>query len=102
MSADDWFAAFVAWLRPLGFYAATFAIGTRPEDWKPAGFYILGGQSPRGSHAVVARGDEVVHDPHPSRAGLLRREDATVLIPLDPARAGRRLPLRPLAKGRPR
>lgn len=35
---------------------------------------ILSGPSPRNKdvfHAVVGRGNEIVHDPHPSRAGLL-------------------------------
>jgi len=85
MGADDWCAAFAAWLSPRGFYPVSFNIST-VGAWRPEGLFILGGQSPRGSHAVVARGAVVVHDPHPSRDGLLKVEDGTVLVPFDPAR----------------
>lgn len=34
-------------------------------------FYIASGPSPRsGRHAVVCKGSEVIHDPHPSKSGL--------------------------------
>ena len=35
-------------------------------------------------HCVVARGREIVWDPHPSRAGLLDWQETTVLVPIDP------------------
>lgn len=36
------------------------------------GYYIAGGPSKRGvSHAIVMHGPNVIHDPHPSRAGIL-------------------------------
>lgn len=79
---DDWYAAFAAWLRPRGYYPVTVPWS---EGWCPEGFYILGGRSPRHSHAVVAKGREIVHDPHPSREGLVTREDCTLLVPFDPA-----------------
>lgn len=84
---DDWPASFDAWLRARGFYSLVITIpqGMAP-GWYPEGYYILGGQCARGSHAVVARGDAIVHDPNPAREGLTRWEDCTVLIPLDPAR----------------
>ena len=77
--------AWVAWLRPRGFYA--FSMPYDAAAWAPEGFYILGGISPRGPHAVVARGHEIVHDPNPCRAGLLRREECTVVVPFDLAAA---------------
>jgi hypothetical protein len=82
--ADNWLDTLTRWLAPRGFYPIC---ATLPTDWRPAGLYILAGKSPRGDflHAVVARGDEIVHDPHPSRAGVLSRHDATLLVPLDPA-----------------
>lgn len=43
------------------------------EDLRVPGFLIASGDSPRGNfqHAVIANLDgEVIHDPHPSRAGL--------------------------------
>lgn len=79
---DDWYAAFAAWLRPHGYYPVTVPWSA---EWCPEGYYILGGRSPRHSHAVVARGREIVHDPHPSRDGLVSREDCTLLVPFDPA-----------------
>lgn len=86
MGADNWFQAFAEWLRPRGFYPVCFKIDTAKDDlWRPAGFYILGGESVRGPHAIVAREHFDVHDPHPSRAGLVSREDATLLVPFDPA-----------------
>lgn len=42
------------------------------EQFDP--FCIVSGPSPRNcdvNHAVVGRGMEIIHDPHPSRAGLL-------------------------------
>lgn len=47
---------------------------------------IGGGPSPRGGkHAVVLRGDELVHDPHPDGGGLLGIESRSYLVPLNPA-----------------
>ncbi len=44
---------------------------------------IIGGDGPRGrSHAVVGIGTEMVHDPHPSRAGLTRVTDFMWFRPL--------------------
>ena len=80
----DWPAAFDAWLEARGL--CQVSVPYDPSMGVPPGFYILGGQCPRGSHAVVARGPDIVHDPHPSRVGLTHREDCTVLAPLDPAR----------------
>lgn len=86
MDEKDWVAKLNRWLAPRGLYATCFSY--TPEDiklWQPGGYCILGGQSSRGSHAVVGRGREVVHDPHPSREGLLQIEDCTLLVPIDPS-----------------
>lgn len=85
---DDWFDRFAAWLRPRGLYPVCVP---KQDDWRPAGFHILSGRSPRGDfmHAVVAFGAEIVHDPHPSRAGILTREDTIHLVPLDPSTVAR-------------
>jgi hypothetical protein len=72
-----------AWLRPLGLCASEYLLSSASppeEDLFP--FYVLCGFSPRGrGHVVVARGREpfVVHDPHPSRAGLVSA-DAFMVI----------------------
>ena len=48
--------------------------------------HLASGPAARGvSHSVVRRGTKVVHDPHPSRAGLLSVEFVVVPIPLDPS-----------------
>lgn len=45
----------------------------------PSGLWIAGGPTQRGTnHAVVYDGGAMVHDPHPSRAGLLAITDAIV------------------------
>lgn len=86
MGVQDWVPGFAKWLERYGYYPV-FVSQAPTDDWHPKGFYILGGQSPRGPHAVVARGLEVVHDPHPSRDGLSKIEDCTLLVPFDPAPA---------------
>ena len=58
----------------------------------PAGNHILVGKSPRGdySHAIVVNGpgyaEDIVHDPHPSRAGVEKWQFRYVLTPLDRVR----------------
>jgi hypothetical protein len=55
-------------------------------SWFPAppkGLHIAGGQSTRGlDHVVLVEDGRMVHDPHPSRAGLLEIEDYWLMIPL--------------------
>jgi hypothetical protein len=91
MADDDWYSSFQRWLAARGLYALTFSL-TTTSSLKEAGFYILGGRCSRGSHAVVARGTEIAHDPHPSREGLTTIEDATMLIPMDPSGLGEAYP----------
>lgn len=84
--ADDWQTALATWLEPFGMYPVYCALHDGVDAWRPQGLYILGGKSPRGEwgHAVVAMGSKVVHDPHPSRAGVLTWDEATLLVHLDP------------------
>ena len=58
------------------------------DEPPPAGcLAIASGPTPRGAeHAVVVRGQELVHDPHPSRAGLSCATSAFYILPLDPLR----------------
>jgi len=43
----------------------------------PAGFYLASGPSPRGTiecpiyHVVIAKDGKMIHDPHPSQAGIM-------------------------------
>jgi len=46
--------------------------------------YIIGGHTPDGvPHAVVGGVGGVVHDPNPSRRGIVTFDEVTVLVPLD-------------------
>lgn len=89
MGHDDWYGAFADWLKPRGLYPLTFKVRAGDDEWRPAGFHILSGKSPRGDfdHSVVAYAGKVVHDPHPSRAGLEGLKDVMVLVPFEPATA---------------
>jgi len=93
MADDRWFEKFKRWLEQRGFWAVCFKLD---GDWLPDGLHILSGKSPRDPenpdalHSVVARGNAIVHDPHPSRSGLLSRDDVVLLIPHDPAQIGAR------------
>lgn len=80
---DTWGQKFEEWLALRGFYPI-YALDN--GEWTPAGLCILGGQSSRGSHACVGRGRILLHDPHPSREGLITLEDFTMFVPFDPAR----------------
>ncbi|WP_439398638.1 hypothetical protein ACRQ5Q_14925 [Bradyrhizobium sp. PMVTL-01] len=47
-------------------------------------YHLAYGPSARGvSHAVVYRAGKLAHDPHPSRAGLLKVETTALVIPSD-------------------
>lgn len=96
----DWFAAMRRWARdnhdgdftyfPFPVPDVHAAAWERIQAWgrEHHAHVILGGPSPRGpfGHVVVGTVDlDVVHDPHPSRAGLLEVEDAIVYCePYDP------------------
>ncbi len=48
--------------------------------------YLASGPSPRGvSHIVVMEDGKLVHDPHPSRAGILSVDRNYILLPIDPS-----------------
>lgn len=70
----------------------------RVEDWLEDNNYLLRygnpsktlsvatGTTVRGTnHCVIMRDDVLVHDPHPSRAGLVRETNRFYLVPNDPA-----------------
>lgn len=89
VEAEGWEERFSEWLIEYGLYSVTFLLH---GDWRPPGFYILSGTSPRAKtdemHSIVARRHEMVHDPHPSRDGVLTNYDVCMLVPMDPAAAG--------------
>lgn len=102
---EEWFDKYQEWLRPHGFSVVMLVAWS---EWKPnpGQLCTMGGKSPRGDfdHCVVGEwtGEEwrVVHDPHPSRAGLDgKAKRVEFLIPLDPVHnllLSNHLPLQPL------
>lgn len=72
------------WLRPRGFHYVEFMIRAEHlPEWVAYldGHYVFSGKSPRGhSHATVGLAGEMVHDPHPSRAGIAPHDDGTYQI----------------------
>ena len=96
----DWFAAMRRWARDTREGDFTYFEFPVPEQYATAwesvvawgrehdAHLLLSGPSPRGPfwHVVVGNVDlEVVHDPHPSRAGLVEVRDAIVYCaPYDP------------------
>lgn len=69
MPASDWFQELVDWLRSKGrkFHEI------QAQEQTPKGIYIGVGQSPRNpknTHAVVVKDGVMIHDPHPSGAGV--------------------------------
>ena len=86
MDKYEWFPALSEWLEKLGFYLIRFnyTIFFR-------GYFIVNGISPRGTlHSVVYKDDQMVHDPHPSRGGILKIRSIWVLVPFDPAACKKR------------
>ncbi|MCW8132656.1 MAG: hypothetical protein KIS92_20065 [Planctomycetota bacterium] len=75
----------------------SFKMGFIGDGPVPQGFCILSGPGPRTKvqpdgteknikHAVVGLAGRIIHDPHPSRAGLLSIETVEFLIALHPDR----------------
>lgn len=80
----QWFGAFRAWLDSRGF--DVMRVDPRCTF---TGYYLVVGESPRGTiHMVVYRDGVLHHDPHPSdgglRAGSIR--EVYVLLPQDPSK----------------
>lgn len=72
-----WLERLTTWLAYRDFEMRDVEVDVRsPEDLSlvaPSFPYILCGTSVRGrDHAVIAAGGEIIHDPHPSRTGLVR------------------------------
>lgn len=71
MHESEWFECLVEWLWSKGRgFKEVYLTGEHPK-----GVYIGVGQSPRNpknTHAVVVQDGEIVHDPHPSRAGVTK------------------------------
>lgn len=87
---DQWYARFETWLECRDMYPLMQPLPDGPRGWAPSGFHILSGHSPRkpddpeALHSVVGYHGRILHDPHPSRAGLLSWKDTIVLVQRDP------------------
>ena len=82
---EGWPANFEDWLHERGL--ARMTVNTAGGGRVP--FHAWGiatGPSPRGDflHSCVYRGDRMVHDPHPSRDGLLCLKEIDTFVVLDP------------------
>lgn len=94
---DDWSRAWSEWwilvsdwlfLKfGLGIQDVQYSSGTGGLIQDDEFYCILGGTSPRGlSHAVVAKGPNIVHDPHPEGGGLVGKPDTvTYFVISNPA-----------------
>lgn len=85
---EDWMIAFQDWLAERGLHAIEMTVADQ-EAWieasKPRGWCILSGPGPRGlAHSVVGQDGRIAHDPHPSRHGLDKIEQAMFFVALDP------------------
>uniref|UniRef100_A0A6M3KUW1 Uncharacterized protein n=1 Tax=viral metagenome TaxID=1070528 RepID=A0A6M3KUW1_9ZZZZ len=88
----EWYPKLLDWLWSLGFYLICWDC----EVYLPV-YFIAIGTSIRGfTHSVVYYGEKMVHDPHPSRAGLEKVTSVWVLLPLDPAKYKRTFNKHPL------
>ena len=87
-AGGPWWIAWKTWLEQSGY--GLIHLNNDPPAWffPIKGYVILSGKSPRGDfeHSVVALDGKMVHDPHPSRAGIESVIDWVVLYPRDPAR----------------
>lgn len=78
----EWETSLLRFLLPLGYSPLTLdANECRSFGYTPSGYHLIGGQGPRGlQHEVVGYKGEMVHDPHPSCAGLIEEEDWTLFV----------------------
>jgi hypothetical protein len=76
MDKSAWKKAFVLWLDSMG--VELHEQESSPQDNQ---FHLMIGESPRGVlHCVVAKNGVMIHDPHPSQAGLLNVKKHWVLV----------------------
>jgi len=79
---ENWVMALASFLSRFGLAPLIFDFDAcQADDWKPTGFHLIGGKSPRGIlHSVVGYNGEIVHDPHPASDGLRTIEDYLVFV----------------------
>lgn len=72
---ENWFTALILYMRDMGYeyhgMPAAKDITNRKYNKGINGYLLAFGVSPRGfQHLTVYKGSKMVHDPHPSRAGI--------------------------------
>lgn len=86
---EGWWTAIFAFMAARGLHLQDLNNTGGARYDHQAGLYLAFGPSPRGvSHVVVMRDGRMIHDPHPSRAGLLDIEGVYLIRALDPATIG--------------
>ena len=77
---DSWLSMLNKYLATLGLYYLTVKLPKESKDdflkEFPACYHTIAGNSPRGiRHSVVGYKGKMIHDPHPSRAGLIDQDE---------------------------
>lgn len=90
-SETKWAELMNAWLiREFGLcvvYVQYVDNDPRNNGWKPAGYHLLSGTSPRGSmHETVGYQGALIHDPHPAGGGVSGDLMVGLFVRVDPAR----------------
>lgn len=68
------------------FYERGFQFQMSDPKYSWPCLYLASGPSPRGlSHIVVMEDGKMVHDPHPSRAGIEKIDRNYIIMPIDPS-----------------
>lgn len=76
---DTWYEIWEKFMQEHGI-TPIMIIGPWEKVPKPSGFYLASGPAERGcKHIVIMWDGKVVHDPHPSRAGLQEIEAIWIL-----------------------
>ncbi len=82
----NWVGETLKWLNKRGFTGMFLTGSEEGVAFRPDCYHVVTGPSPRGDflHAVVGRGDSLVHDPHPSREFFSKGKvaDVFVIIPI--------------------
>lgn len=84
----DWFLSYQRWLRPRGLMVMVFHENpfSLPE-YSEFGVCVASGMGPRGyRHAVLWQDGKLLHDPHPSNAGLVSVDEYDVFVITNPDR----------------
>jgi hypothetical protein len=87
---DPWFPRFESWLAARGVFVVSFNFMEDPANVGPflawsehvSAPFIVGGDTPRGKHAVIYERGKLIHDPNPNhgRTGVDAIDDAIFLF----------------------